>query len=210
MIEFLTSIDETILLAINGFHFDWLDPIMKALSGRFFWIPLYVLMAVMLIRQYGWKRGFICIAAIGMAVGMVDIISHEVFKPMVHRLRPANLDNPLSAQIHIVDGIRGGRYGFPSNHAANCSCLASFLIVYLRKRWVAWLLIAFVALNCYSRMYLGVHYPLDILAGLVYGTSIGLGTAWAVSRSRELKPAMRLAPPRLPLILNVWKFRITI
>lgn len=210
MLEFLSSLDDQILLAINGFHFDWLNPIMKALSSRFFWIPLYVLMAVMLIRQYGWARGFICILAIGAAVGLVDTISHEVFKPLAHRLRPANLDNPISSQIHIVDGIRGGKYGFPSNHAANCSCLASFLMVYLRKRWVAWLLIAFVVLNCYSRMYMGVHYPFDILGGLLFGTTVGLCTAWLVSRARELKPAMRVAPPRLPFIINLWKFRITI
>lgn len=89
-------------------------------------------------------------------------------------MRPSNPDNPLSAAVTVVNGYRGGRYGFPSCHAANTWALTALLIPVLRNRLSTASLILWAVLNCWSRMYLGVHYPGDILAGTAVGIAAGL------------------------------------
>jgi undecaprenyl-diphosphatase len=84
-------------------------------------------------------------------------------------MRPANPDNPLSVFIHTVNDYHGGSYGFPSSHAANTAGLTCFCVFVLRRRWLSWVMVGWMVLVCYSRMYLGVHYPSDILAGWLLG-----------------------------------------
>ena len=101
------------------------------------------------------------------------MLSASLIRPVVARLRPANLDNPLSAMVHVVDGYRGGAYGFPSSHAANTAGLTFFVIQVFRKRAMLWLMVGWMLLVCYSRMYLGVHFLGDILVGIIIGAVIG-------------------------------------
>ena len=126
--------------------------------------------------------GFVCIAA---SAGMADFITSGLMKKSICRLRPTHSD--LASLIHLVNGYKGGMYGFPSSHAANCWAVAtSFIVIYRsllpqvlasRSRIVlpCLLVICYALINCYSRMYLGVHYPLDILCGTVIGVLLGLG-----------------------------------
>lgn len=95
------------------------------------------------------------------------------------RLRPSNPENPLSEMVHIVGGYRGGSYGFPSCHAANSFALASFLILLFANRKLSLFIFAWAVLNSYSRVYLGVHYPGDLLVGAIIGTAAGLAMAFA-------------------------------
>lgn len=97
----------------------------------------------------------------------------------VCRLRPSNPENPLSEMVHIVGGYRGGSYGFPSCHAANSFALASFLILLFANRKLSLFIFAWAVLNSYSRVYLGVHYPGDLLVGAIIGTAAGLAMAFA-------------------------------
>lgn len=99
--------------------------------------------------------------------------------PEVCRLRPSNPANPLSEMVHIVGGYRGGSYGFPSCHAANSFALASFLILLFANRKLSLFIFAWAVLNSYSRVYLGVHYPGDLLVGAIIGTAAGLAMAFA-------------------------------
>jgi undecaprenyl-diphosphatase len=114
----------------------------------------------------------IMIVVIALAVGMADFIASGILKPLVARPRPTRVPD-LEGVLHLVNGYRSGKYGFVSSHAANTMACALLFSLIWRKKITTFLLMLWVAANCYSRMYLGVHYPLDILGGLI----VGMGTA---------------------------------
>lgn len=195
----LIVLDTQWLVAINGCHAPWADTLMWYISKSTTWIPLYALLFGLIIRRYGIQpykasktNGASCIVhcaliflAFALAVGAADYISSGIIKHAVCRLRPTH-EPALAGTLHIVRGYTGGMYGFVSSHAANTmACALLFSLVYRNKAATCGLVL-WVALNCYSRMYLGVHYPLDILGGLVVGTLTALLAyallQWAVGR----------------------------
>jgi len=165
----LIEIDQRWLLAINGAHTAWLDQFFWIVSQAWVWIPLYALLIWLLFRQFGWRRGVWCVLAMVAAVGLSDYISSGIIKHLVCRLRPTH-EPDLEGMIHVVNGYAGGLYGFVSSHAANTFAVAlTFALIWRQKNNHGWWLMVYVLLNCYSRMYLGVHYPGDILGGLLVG-----------------------------------------
>lgn len=174
MMDFLISIDRALLLAINDMHTAYMDNFMMLFSGRWVWIPMYAAIFAAVLWRYGWRRGILLSLAVGLAVAIADQTCASLLRPMAERLRPANLENPLSSMVHIVDGYRGGRYGFPSCHAANTFVLAAAVAIQLRRRGVVAFVYAWALVTCYSRIYLGVHYPGDILVGAIVGTAAAL------------------------------------
>lgn len=168
------KLDEDLLLAINGAHCEFFDHLMLAVTHRFFWIPFYVFLAYMLVRKEGWKAGLFCLVVIGLMITFADQTCSSVIRPMVERYRPSSPLNPISQFIHIVDGHRGGTFGFPSAHAANTLALALFLSFVFRNRIATLGLIAWAILVSYSRVYLGLHYPGDIIAGFLIGGAYSL------------------------------------
>ncbi len=178
--EQLLSWDTAALVAINGWHNAFLDAFMWHVSSKWTWIPLYAVLVACLIRRYG-KRSIWVLLAFGACVGLADFISSGILKEVVMRLRPTR-EPSLEGILHIVNNYRGGLYGFVSSHAANTIGI-SLLFSLLWRDWRATLpLIVFTILNCYSRMYLGVHYPLDILGGLCVGTFVALGLYYLLER----------------------------
>lgn len=173
MIDQLLELNDRVLLTINSAHTGFLDSFMMIATNRWTWVPLYVAAFVYLIYRFGWLRAVSVLAVAGLTIAAVDQLCGSLIRDSLQILRPSNPDNPLSAQIQIVDGYRGGRYGFPSCHAANCTALMMVLGAVMRRRWAWLVLAAYVLLNCYSRLYLGVHYPSDILAGGALGALIG-------------------------------------
>jgi undecaprenyl-diphosphatase len=127
-------------------------------------------MIFVFVKTYG-KQSIWMIIALILCVTVADKIASGVLKETVCRLRPSQ--NPdLDGLIHLVNGYRSGLYGFASSHAANSFALAALSALFLRNKFFVCLVTIWAVINCYSRMYLGVHYPLDILAGAFIGTII--------------------------------------
>ena len=170
----MEALDSRLFLFLNGFHAGWLDAVMVAITAMWVWIPLYALLLYMVFKQYG-KRGWWVLLAVALLILCSDQLSAHVCKPLFHRLRPC-FNPELEGLVHLPKGLPGGRYGFVSSHAANTFAVAMFLTPVLRKkwRWIGWVLFAWALVSSYTRIYVGVHYPGDILAGAVLGVLIGL------------------------------------
>ena len=185
MLEQLLHIDTEILLAINGWHAPWADTLMWIISAKATWIPLYLLLIGLLVWRYRkpvmtsvkWLQKVpacvVMIAMIGLAVGAADFIASGILKELVARPRPTRVPE-LEGVLHLVNGYRSGRYGFVSSHAANTMVCALLFSMIWRNKIATVGLMLWVAANCYSRMYLGVHYPLDILGGLMVGCLVAM------------------------------------
>lgn len=174
----IVDIDTSVFLAINGMHNTYFDYFMNMYSGKWVWIPMYVAIWYVMLRNFHWKVTLLCMVALALVITFADQVCASLIRPYVERFRPSRLENPLSELVHIVNGRRGGRYGFPSCHAANAFGLAFFLFFLFRKRWLTFFMMVWALLMCYSRVYLGVHYPGDLLVGAIVG-AIG---AWIVYR----------------------------
>lgn len=173
MIDFLNSLDAEIFLALNGCHAAFFDSFMKLFSGRFIWIPMYAVALLIFLRGGNRKQTCIYLLALVAAIVLTDQVCATVIRPVVERMRPSNLLNPLSAFTHIVDGYRGGPYGFPSCHGANSFALVVFMALFVRRWKFTLFIVGWGLLNSYSRIYLGVHYPGDLLVGGLIGGLIG-------------------------------------
>lgn len=169
-ILWLSDIDARLLLIVNGAHSPFFDSVMWCISGRWIWVPFYVVLAYLLFRRMSWKRASICLVTIGLIILAADQTCATLIRPEIGRLRPANLNNPLSSFVHVVNGYRGGRYGFPSCHAANTFALAVFMSLVIRHKWFTVMMFSWAFVISYSRMYLGVHYFGDLFCGATIGS----------------------------------------
>lgn len=170
MIDWLIDIDKSAMVALNALHSPLLDPVMVFFSNKWVWAPLYALLIYILYRRFAMKAWWLILALVAV-IAVADRLTSGVMKPAFARYRPCH-DTEMAAKIHVVDGC-GGRYGFPSSHAANTFALAAFFCFLFRwQRRYRWLVL-WAATVSYSRIYLGVHYPMDVVVGSLVGWGIG-------------------------------------
>lgn len=186
----MQQLDDRILLYINSFHSEYFDFVMWHISGKWIWIPFYLSLAWLAWRRFGLRGLCLVLAAVGLTFAVTDHFSIQVFRGIFTRMRPSNPDNPISPLVHIVAGYRSGRYGFPSAHAANTAGLAVLMSLFFRNRLQSLVLAGWVLVVCYSRMYLGVHYLGDLLAGAAFGASVAVVSYSVVRRMPwQLQPS---------------------
>jgi undecaprenyl-diphosphatase len=168
MLETLIELDKELLLFLNSFHTPWLDPVMIWITKTFFWLPLYLFLLFLVIQNFK-KDSWIVLIGIVIAILLADQITASLMKPFFERLRPSR-DPSLQGLVHLVNGYKGGKYGFASSHAANTFATALFFWLLFKDRyWWMWVLFVWAIVMTYSRIYLGVHYPGDIIVGMLVG-----------------------------------------
>lgn len=168
----LLELDKKILLWLNSFHSPGADSVMILMTKTIFWLPLYIVLAYLLFKRFK-VEGWFVLAAAGLSILLADQITSGFMKPFFARLRPSQ-EPDLVGLIHLVNGYKGGLYGFASSHAANTFAIA-FLIWRVFKDISPWtaLLFLWAFVMSYTRIYLGVHYPGDILVGALVGILSG-------------------------------------
>lgn len=175
MLEQLIDIDRQIFIYLNSLHSPGLDQVMYTLTNTWAWIPMYLLLLYWIVKYYQ-SDSWIFLLAIGVTILLADRITSGVMKPFFLRLRPTH-DPVLHGLVHTVNGYVGGKYGFASSHAANTTGVAVLVFLVLkdmpRPVWWVFIWAGFIA---YTRVYLGVHYPGDLIAGSAVGAICGWGS----------------------------------
>ena len=171
MIDFLNKLDTQLFIFFNSINSPFWDKIMWWISGSKSWIPLYLIIIIYIIYKFRWKA-VITLVIIAILITLSDQISVRLFKDVFQRLRPCH--NPaLQDIVHLVHNKCGGKYGFVSSHAANTFAIAIFLSRLFKYKYFSIFIILWAAVVSYSRIYLGVHYPFDILGGAILGSVSG-------------------------------------
>lgn len=186
MIDPLIALDKELFLSVNqgmsNAFFDWLMPILR---NRFTWAPLYLFIIIFSIKNYK-KEGVMMILALLLNFGISDSVSSSLIKNSVQRLRPCN---DIELREQMVQRVRcSSGFSFTSSHATNHFAMAVLLIILFYRRWkhVLWLALLWAASISFAQIYVGVHYPGDILAGALLGILIGLITGTIYNRFRHL------------------------
>ncbi len=172
--DYLSNLDSKLFLFLNGLHTGWMDKVMTLITDMWIWFPLYLLLIYWIAKQYS-KRGWWVFIAACVVVLCSDQLSSHVFKPVFQRLRPC-FNESFEGLIHLPKGLAGGRFSFTSSHAANTFSIATFLTAALCRfrPWAAIFLFFWAFVSSYSRIYIGFHYPGDIVCGAILGALVGL------------------------------------
>lgn len=173
---FINNIDLQVLLLTNGSESIFIDGVMKILTSGLTWIPLYLILLIMIIKNNEtMSQILLTIGCVLVCVAITSSLVDLLIKPMVARPRP--YVNPMiQGMIKIVNGTLESDFSFVSAHAANTCGLTVFFSFLVRDRKFIITLIIWCILNCFSRLYLGLHYPSDIVCGLLLGLVIGVIT----------------------------------
>lgn len=184
MLETFDQIDRELFYVLNGFHNPWLDVMMWYISKMEIWLPVYALMIYSLYRKYRVAAFVLAMLCVVFLLFITDFTAVHLIKNTVMRLRPSQNPETMDRVNLVMDEMgvyyRGGQFGFFSNHASNFFGIVTFYLMSTRpiSRWIVGSFYCWAMLIGYSRIYLGVHYPGDVLAGALFGVMAG----WLVAR----------------------------
>lgn len=168
-VEGLVELDEALFVFLNGIHAPYVDGFMAIITARNTWIPFYLLLIFYIGRSFSVKQAVIYVVYLIAAVGLADYITSGLMKPFFERPRPCH-NEALASVIHLVGGHCGGKFGFASSHAANSFALfGGLFFIFREKKLFIKVLLLWAILVSYSRIYVGVHYPGDVLIGSLIG-----------------------------------------
>lgn len=167
MFDKIEQIDQELFLALNFDGGPFLDIFFWIITSKLVWVPLYLFMLWMLYRRYGLKKMLIAALTVGAMVGLIDQTCN-FFKDFTPSFRPSH-DPTLRVPAHTIYGYWGGLSGTVSAHAAISFGIAIFTSLLIRKRAYTISILLWAILIAYSRIYSGLHYPLDIFFGLITG-----------------------------------------
>ena len=168
----LIDIDKQVMLALNGSDSLYMDGVMKVYTSTSVWIPVALVLLFIVLKNNRPRTAILTILAVALTIVATDQVSSHLIKPLVARLRPCN-DPTIMHLIDTVNGYRSGGYSFTSSHACNSFGIFAIVSLIIRNRALSLSLLLWASINSYSRIYLGVHFPGDILCGAIIGTIIG-------------------------------------
>jgi len=174
LLDWLRQLDETIFQCLNGWHCGYADSVMWLMSSKWAYVLMSIVFAI-IVSQKGYKRGIYLVLALALTITLSDQVASSIIKPLVCRLRPSHTEYLMA---YVVNGYRGGMYGFVSSHAANTFGVAMLMSLLFRRKLFCTVIFLWAAIVSYSRIYLGVHFPGDILCGAI----VGMTFAWGVYR----------------------------
>ena len=204
LLDELIAFDKQLLLQVNGSESLYLDRLIRILTNAVTWIPLYLSLFYIVIRNNETAAKILLVlAGAGLCVFFAGSLDDLIVKPTVARWRPTH-DPEIGLLVDIVDGYRGGKYGFFSAHAANTFSIAVFFCWLVRSKLLSVALVLWSFTNCYTRLYLGVHYPGDILVGLTWGFIVGTAVYFLIRHFTPGKIKYNASDANIPVAVLVY------